>query len=154
MKMEQLDLEEVVREILQTMKLQLDAVKARLSFTTTGNYFYIQADRLHLVSVVYNLLDNAIKYTPGEPDIQVRLERKDDKVLLTICDKGIGIPPAYQDKIFDKFFRVPAGDHHNTKGYGLGLSYVAHVVQKHGGSISVESEAGKGSCFTIELPIA
>lgn len=153
-KMDQLDLEEVVREILQTMKLQLDAAKARLSFTTAGGYFYIKADRLHLVSVVYNLLDNAVKYSIGEPEIQVRIERKEDKVILMICDKGIGIPAAYQDKIFDKFFRVPAGDHHNTKGYGLGLSYVAHVIQKHGGSITVESVTGKGSCFTIQFPIA
>ncbi|HVZ25837.1 MAG TPA: HAMP domain-containing sensor histidine kinase [Sediminibacterium sp.] len=154
MQMEQLDLAELVREILQTMKLQLDPVKARLSFTTNGSYFYVRADRLHLVSVIYNLLDNAIKYSNGEPDIQVRIDRTDEKIVLTVCDKGIGIPAAYQDKIFDKFFRVPAGDRHNTKGYGLGLSYVLHVVQKHGGSIRVESEAGKGSCFTIQFPIA
>ncbi|MBL0274438.1 MAG: ATP-binding protein [Chitinophagaceae bacterium] len=93
----------------------------------------MQGDRLHLLSVVFNLLDNALKYSPGEPSIQIELNGDDKNVELSIKDNGIGIATEYQPKVFEKFFRVPAGDTHNTKGYGLGLSYVAHVVEKHKG---------------------
>jgi two-component system phosphate regulon sensor histidine kinase PhoR len=74
--------------------------------------------------------------------------------LLSVADNGIGIPAAYREKIFEKFFRVPSGDHHNIKGYGLGLSYVHHIVTRHEGRISVESKEGKGSTFIIQLPAA
>ena len=80
------------------------------------------------------------------------MKEKGNDVELSIADNGIGIDPAYKDKVFEKFFRVPAGDTHNTKGYGLGLSYVAHVVRKHNGTIEVESKPGLGSKFIIVLP--
>lgn len=80
------------------------------------------------------------------------MKEKGNDVELSIADNGIGIDPTYKDKVFEKFFRVPAGDTHNTKGYGLGLSYVAHVVRKHKGTIEVESKPGLGSKFIIVLP--
>jgi len=112
----------------------------------------LQADRLHLLSVVFNLLDNALKYSNGDPVIQIGVTGNDDAVVLTVADKGIGIAPGYKNKIFEKFFRVPTGDTHNAKGYGLGLSYVAHVVEKHYGQILVDSTPGGGTKFTITLP--
>ena len=75
-----------------------------------------------------------------------------DHILLSVSDNGMGIPADYKDRIFEKFFRVPTGDHHNVKGYGLGLSYVAYVVNRHGGEIRVRSEEGVGSHFTIKIP--
>jgi two-component system phosphate regulon sensor histidine kinase PhoR len=120
---------------------------------TTGN-LNLKGDRLHLQSVVFNLLDNALKYSKENPVIHMELMEKDNEILFTVKDNGIGIAPEYREKVFEKFFRVPSGDHHNIKGYGLGLSYAAHVVQQHGGSIAVESQPGKGSAFTIKLPSA
>jgi two-component system phosphate regulon sensor histidine kinase PhoR len=154
LKKETFDLKELVGEVLNTMKLQFDKHHAKVDLSVHGHYFSIDADRLHITSVIYNLLDNALKYSKDKPKIDVSLRHETDNLVLEVTDKGIGIPEGYKEKIFDKFFRVPTGDHHNIKGYGLGLSYVSHVVKKHGGTISVESEPGKGSTFTVKLPIA
>jgi signal transduction histidine kinase len=111
-------------------------------------------DPAHLSSVVYNLIDNALKYarTGVDPVIRIRLSQQGENLLFEVADNGIGIPPAYMDKVFDKFFRVPLGDLHKVKGYGLGLSYVASVIEKHRGRITVKSDLGTGTCFSIELP--
>jgi signal transduction histidine kinase len=154
LKKEEVDLKQLTEEVLNTMKLQFDKHHARVNLELQGLYFNVQADRLHVTSVIYNLLDNAIKYSNDHPDIAVQLRHETDAVLLSVSDKGMGIPAGFRDKIFDKFFRVPTGDHHNIKGYGLGLSYVAHVMKQHGGSISVDSEPGKGSTFTVKFPVA
>jgi two-component system phosphate regulon sensor histidine kinase PhoR len=105
-----------------------------------------------LLSVVYNLLDNALKYGNGNTAIKIELKEKENNVVLIMADNGIGISPEYKEKVFEKFFRVPAGDIHNSKGYGLGLSYVLHVVQKHKGNIELESQPGLGTKFIITLP--
>jgi two-component system phosphate regulon sensor histidine kinase PhoR len=109
---------------------------------------------MHITSVIYNLIDNALKYSKGNPNINIELASISGELQLSVSDKGIGIEADYIDKIFDKFFRVPSGDHHNIKGYGLGLSYVAEVVRKHNGTIQLETELGKGSRFIIKLPKA
>ena len=105
-----------------------------------------------LTNVVSNLLDNALKYSETGALINIRLQEVPDKIILSVQDNGQGIAREYQKKIFEKFFRVPTGNVHNTKGYGLGLSYVASVVESHGGKIDVESEEGKGSLFILVLP--
>jgi two-component system phosphate regulon sensor histidine kinase PhoR len=148
---ETFNLKEVVDEVVTSMRLQLEKYQAKVSITNDGD-LNLAGDRLHLLSVVFNLLDNALKYSKGEPTIQVDLKEKDNHVVLSITDNGIGIAPEYKDKMFEKFFRVPTGDTHNAKGYGLGLSYVAHVIKKHKGTISVESQPGAGSKFVITLP--
>jgi two-component system phosphate regulon sensor histidine kinase PhoR len=116
--------------------------------------FNVRGDRAHLSSVISNLLDNALKYSKEAPVITVQVGREERWVLLSVTDNGIGIPPAYQDRIFDKFFRIPSGDHHNIKGYGLGLNYVRNIIHVHRGSIRLDSKEGKGSTFTIKLPAA
>jgi two-component system phosphate regulon sensor histidine kinase PhoR len=135
------------------MKLQFEKHNATVSVKTEGNNFMIEADRLHITSVLYNLLDNALKYSSEVPVIEVKLsELPRDIIELNVTDNGIGIPKEFQRKIFDKFFRVPMGDRHNIKGYGLGLSYVSEIVRRHMGYIKVESEPGKGTTFTVKLP--
>ncbi|HVV06055.1 MAG TPA: HAMP domain-containing sensor histidine kinase [Puia sp.] len=114
--------------------------------------FQLQADKMHFTSVIYNLLDNALKYSKATPRVMINLHGDSDHILLSVTDNGIGIPADYRDRIFEKFFRVPTGDHHNIKGYGLGLSYVAYVVNRHGGEIKVRSKEGFGSIFTIKIP--
>ena len=134
------------------MRLQFEKQNANVGFTKTGSDFSLKGDHLHLASVVYNLLDNALKYSGDKIEIQISLEDQIKRLRLEVTDNGIGIPPAYHDKVFEKFFRVPTGNLHNAKGYGLGLSYVAHVVNRHHGTIKVESIEGNGSKFIISLP--
>ncbi len=149
LKLKPVPLDDLINEILTSMKLQFEKKNAEVHFNKKGENFTINGDRVHLASVVYNLLDNALKYSNGHTKIEVDLKEDSDRIVLKVKDNGTGIPPEYKDKIFDKFFRVPTGDTHNVKGHGLGLSYVASVVQKHGGTISMESEEGKGTVFTI-----
>jgi two-component system phosphate regulon sensor histidine kinase PhoR len=104
------------------------------------------------VSVIFNLLDNALKYSFDNPRINITTIDAGNKLNLVITDDGIGIPPEYREKVFEKFFRVPTGNLHNAKGYGLGLSYVAQVVKKHHGSIKVDPGEGGGSKFVITIP--
>ena len=153
LKYELLDLKGVVDEVVSSMRLQIEKHHAIVSTTVEGDT-HLQGDRLHLLSVVFNLLDNALKYGNGNIAIKFDLKEKANEVELSVADNGIGISPEYKDKVFEKFFRVPLGNTHNTKGYGLGLSYVSHVVQRHKGKIEVESQPGLGSKFIITLPKA
>ena len=134
------------------MKIQFEKKNAVIIPVYTGESFSIKGDPTHLSSVIYNLLDNALKYSKEHPKITIDLASHEHELILSIEDTGIGISPDFQDKVFDKFFRVPSGDLHNVKGHGLGLSYVASVVKKHGGTIKVDSEPGQGSKFTIRFP--
>jgi two-component system phosphate regulon sensor histidine kinase PhoR len=151
LKIETFDLKLLTEEVIKTMQLQLQKRKAILDFETQGSNFNLSGDKLHITSVVYNLLDNALKYSLENPLIKIHLAEKRNSLELKVQDNGIGISAEYKDKVFEKFFRVPHGNTHNIKGYGLGLSYVAHVIDKHKGSIELESEEGKGSTFTVNL---
>lgn len=153
LKPERLDLKALVEEILSTMRLQFEKYQAKVQFHSSGSDFSMDGDRLHLAGVIYNLLDNALKYSPGTPQVELGLEHTNDHLLLSVQDRGQGIPNAYRDKIFDRFFRVPTGDVHNVKGHGLGLSYVAGVVRQHRGDIQVESREGGGTVFRVALPL-
>jgi two-component system phosphate regulon sensor histidine kinase PhoR len=151
LKYEMLNLPDIVDEVVTSMRLQIEKYRAKVTVNTEGDCS-LQGDKLHLLSVVFNLLDNALKYGSADQEISINMEEKENSIELRMKDNGIGIPVEYKDKIFEKFFRIPHGDTHNAKGYGLGLSYVAHVIKKHKGTIAVESEAGKGSTFVINLP--
>lgn len=151
LKCETFDLKDVVNEVVDSLKLQLEKHHAKVAIVKEGDSA-LQGDRLHLLSVVFNLLDNAIKYSKEEPLIKINILGNEENVVLQVTDNGIGIPQEYRDKVFDKFFRIPHGDTHNAKGYGLGLSYVAQVIQKHNGTITIESQPGIGTEFTITLP--
>ncbi|HEX7902921.1 MAG TPA: HAMP domain-containing sensor histidine kinase [Chitinophagaceae bacterium] len=151
LKYETLNLKDVVDEVITSMRLQIEKYRAVVSVNTEGDCF-LQGDRLHLLSVVFNLLDNSLKYGKENSTIHINLEEKENTVQLTIADNGIGIPSAYKDKVFEKFFRIPHGDTHNAKGYGLGLSYTAHVIKKHRGTIAIENREAEGATFVITLP--
>jgi two-component system phosphate regulon sensor histidine kinase PhoR len=146
-----LSMKDLVEEVTSSMRLQFEKKGAVVKVTTEGET-NLKGDRLHLVSVIFNLLDNALKYSSDHPRIDIAVKGTDNKVQLIMSDSGIGIPAEYHAKIFEKFFRVPTGNLHNAKGYGLGLSYVSHVIKKHEGSIRVESTEGNGSKFFITLP--
>lgn len=148
---EKLDMKELVDEVADSMRLQLEKQNSKLTVTTTGDT-NLYADRLNMLSVVYNLMDNALKYSKDNTSIDVQLSGVNGEVVLTVSDTGIGIAPEYTNKVFEKFFRVPNGNTHNAKGYGLGLSYVSHIVKQHHGTVKVESKQGSGSKFVVSIP--
>jgi signal transduction histidine kinase len=113
----------------------------------------LSVDRDAIAQVLMNLLDNAVKYSNGDKRIEVTIETKNDEVRIGVRDHGIGIAPSEQKKIFEKFYRVGSGLVHDVKGSGLGLSIVQHVVEAHQGRVEIESATGRGSLFTIVLPL-
>ena len=108
---------------------------------------------VHFTNVIVNILDNAIKYSPEEPMIDIQTENVKDFVIIKIKDQGSGMSKAAQKRIFEKFYREHTGDLHNVKGHGLGLAYVKRIVDDHNSEIFVESEKGKGSTFIIKVPL-
>jgi signal transduction histidine kinase len=144
-------LDQLAEKVLTAFKPMAEKRKANLSYTHTGNCT-VSGSEEHLINVIYNLVENAFKYSPEAPQISIQLYEEAQQVIMEVADRGAGIPEAYQDKIFDKFFRVPTGDVHTVKGYGLGLSYVAGVVKAHGGKISLKSQPGAGTRFRVVLP--
>jgi two-component system phosphate regulon sensor histidine kinase PhoR len=152
LKKEVFDLKQLTAEIMNSMKLQFEKYRANVSLLAEGGDYTLEADKLHITSVIYNLLDNALKYSQENPVIEVNIVSHAEHISLSVKDNGIGIPPEYKGKVFEKFFRVPMGDKHNIKGYGLGLSYVSEIASRHHGYITVDSELGKGSTFTVNIP--
>lgn len=149
---EPLDFEALAAEVCAAMKLQFEKNNVVFSFERSGSDFQVTGDRLHLSGVLFNLLDNALKYGGEQPEIHVALFAGAEEVRAVITDNGNGIAPEYRDKVFEKFFRIQQGNRHDVKGYGLGLAYAAGIAKKHGGRITVESTPDKGSSFTLILP--
>lgn len=112
----------------------------------------IVADKLHFSNALSNLLDNAIKYSPGEAFILIQACRKGGRILVSVTDRGMGIPPTQQEKIFERFYRISQGNVHDVKGFGLGLHYVRLIMEKHRGTVTVSSDGQSGSTFTLIIP--
>jgi len=153
LKSEEVDLHEVIETVAQNVLLQLDRRNGKLEFLPEAETALVRGDLMHLTNVVSNLLENAMKYTSRTPEISIGTNNEDNQLLISVADNGIGISKENQKRIFDKFYRVPTGNVHNVKGFGLGLSYVKLIVEKHGGTISLKSELNKGSQFDIHLPL-
>ncbi|GAB3780374.1 hypothetical protein GCM10028818_32480 [Spirosoma horti] len=113
---------------------------------------YIMADRFHLTNVLYNLLDNAVKYSSDQPRIMIRTRADHDGLTIAVRDEGVGIPAKLITQIFQPFFRVHDRNQASVKGFGLGLSYVQRIIQSHNWTVWVKSEQGKGSEFIIQIP--
>ena len=149
-----IDLFQLTESAVTSMRLLADSVGANVDFHSSGGYFKINGSAEHISNALYNLLDNALKYRSHSSHISVVLSEQFDMVTISIKDNGPGIDPSFHTKIFEKFFRVPSGDVHDTKGYGLGLNYVHTVVNHHGGKIQVKSVPGSGSEFILTFPKA
>ena len=142
----------VVNQAVEKIRITLESKGGEISESLRADVS-IEADELHLTNVVLNLLDNAIKYSNNAPSIAIRSYLTDDRIVLEVQDHGIGMSREVSKRIFDKFYRMPTGNVHNVKGFGLGLSYVQSVVIAHGGQVGVKSEPEKGSTFTISIPL-
>jgi signal transduction histidine kinase len=143
-----------IEQIIQTLRVQFERQHIEVNLETIGLDFTVSGDRQRIDGLLYNLLDNAMKYNYSvNPIVELLLKAENNFVKFIIKDNGIGIPEEYQNKIFDKFFRVPNGDIHNVKGHGLGLSFVAEVVKEMNGEIFVESQQSVGTTFIISFPL-
>jgi two-component system phosphate regulon sensor histidine kinase PhoR len=149
---ETVNIEDLITEAVQKIRMQVEIKDGSISTSLNAAKNVLSGDRMHLINVITNLLDNANKYSPRKPAIEIETENTNGGVNIFIKDQGLGISKADQKKIFDKLYRVHTGDRHDVKGFGLGLSYVKFIVDKHGGNISLDSELNKGTKFKIFLP--
>lgn len=153
LKKSQVDVHEVIRNCFENFKLSVESQGGKIEMKLEAVQPELEADRVHITNVIYNLMDNARKYSKEIPEIIIHTVNKNGDLLIEVQDKGIGISKEALSQIFEKFYRVPTGNVHNVKGFGLGLYYVKIMVEQHGGKIKAESEPGRGSKFTITLPL-
>ncbi|TAE19904.1 MAG: sensor histidine kinase [Bacteroidetes bacterium] len=151
--LEVLDLHELIEKVVINLEAPLRKVNGTLTLNLAETPIALQADKLHLTNIIYNLVDNAIKYSKENPEINITTTQKRNGVEIAISDKGIGIAPEMKRKIFDKFYRVPTGDVHDVKGFGLGLSYVKLMIEAHKGTIKAHSVLKEGTTFLMFLPM-
>ncbi len=152
LKISQIDVHALLKNAVQKITLQIEKRGGKIIENLQATSSHIKADAVHLASIIFNLLDNASKYTKRSPVIEIATANAENGVQIRVRDNGIGLHPEDQKQVFDKYFRVSTGNIHDVKGFGLGLSYVKLIVEAHGGNISVQSELDKGSQFDVFLP--
>jgi two-component system phosphate regulon sensor histidine kinase PhoR len=146
------DIHDVIISVKDKIVQSSGVDKNSIDIDFRAEYPQITADRIHIENIIYNLLDNAVKYSDSSPEIKIRSRNERNGIIISIADKGIGISPEQKKKIFEKFYRIPKGNLHNAKGFGLGLSYVSLLTKVHNGMIDVYSSPGQGSEFILFLP--
>jgi len=151
---EELDLHELLDTVITNMEVQLSDERVHFRLDPDATETRVTGDRVHLTNIFYNLLDNALKYSKETVHLKIQTSNPGDhRIRIDIADDGIGIPAAETGRVFEKFYRVPTGDVHDVKGFGLGLSYVKNMVEMHKGSVQLKSTPGEGSVFSIYLPL-
>ena len=150
---EDTNLHSIIDHVADSMEIQVHQKNGTLTMDLNASDCNIFGDPEHITNLVHNLVDNAIKYSPENPEIRISTENSDGGIIMSVEDKGIGMSKNVQAKIFERFYRKTSGDVHDVKGFGLGLNYVKAIVDAHKGNISVSSEPGKGSRFDIFLPL-
>ena len=149
---EKLDLHEIINDSIKSFELLAKQQKGKIVSNLTASKFIIYGDRVHISNILYNLIDNAIKYSPEKPKIEIATNSTEDHIEISVKDNGLGIPEQSQKNIFEKFYREPTGNRHDIQGYGLGLNYVKAIVEAYKGKIKLISKEGEGSTFVIKLP--
>ena len=149
--MEKIIVNEIIHDVVQNARFRIQGTGGNIQLNIPTELIEIEADRMHFTNIFSNLVDNAIKYSKGQADITINLTKENKRILLCVSDNGIGIKREHLNKIFDKLYRVPTGNVHNVKGFGLGLSYVKAICDMHHWEIQVKSRFGVGSQFTIVL---
>jgi two-component system phosphate regulon sensor histidine kinase PhoR len=153
LKLGEVDMHAIIRQAAEHVSLQVHQRDGQIQLDLGASRYVMEGDHNHLSNVIHNLLDNANKYSPEKPDIRIRTSNHGQMLDIQVLDHGVGIAKEDQKHIFDRFYRVHTGNRHDVKGFGLGLSYVKAIATAHQGSVSVKSEPGKGSQFTLHLPL-
>ncbi len=153
LKPEELDIHNLINDVVKRQAVLAEERGGAIQMDLDAQNPYVFGDAYHITNILDNLIDNANKYSLEKPEIGIRTYNIDDKIGIEISDHGIGMSIEDQKKIFDKFYRVPTGNIHNVKGFGLGLNYVKTMAELQGGSINVKSLPGSGSVFTLVLPV-
>ena len=148
-----IDIHEVIEDAINHVSLLIDDTNGTVNTHFQAITSEINGNEFHLTNVLVNILENGIKYTQGAPKIDVYTESANKFFIIKIKDEGIGMSKSVQKQVFDKFYREQKGNVHDVKGHGLGLAYVKEIVEKHHGTVFVESEKGEGSIFTVKLPL-
>jgi two-component system phosphate regulon sensor histidine kinase PhoR len=154
LKREKINIHDLIDSVINTIGIQVEVKDGEIKREYHASKGQVSCDKMHMTSVISNIIDNANKYTPRKPLIKISTDNYLDGVKVCISDNGVGISKENQRKIFDKLYRVPTGNVHDVKGFGLGLSYVKTIVELHGGKITVDSELKKGSNFCVFLPFS
>lgn len=152
LKKEDIDVHEIIKNAIDSIKIPLREKQGAIEYDLKAEKTILKADKLHLTNIIYNLLDNAIKYCKNAPVVKLITQNVKNGIKIIVKDNGIGIDQGHHKKIFNKFFRVPTGNLHDVKGFGLGLNYVNLIVKAHRGTIEVKSNKGSGSEFSIFIP--
>ncbi|MEZ0450497.1 sensor histidine kinase [Sphingobacterium thalpophilum] len=150
---EDVHINDLVSAVTDSMQLRMQNIGGKFSIDLAATKDLVVGDELHFSNVFYNLLDNAIKYSKGNLHVQINSKNTGDSIVVTITDNGIGMSRDHLQKIFDQFYRIPTGNVHNVKGFGLGLSYVQDILRRLNGRITVKSEKDKGTTFEVILPL-
>lgn len=151
--LQQLNAHDIIHKVADNLSLQIQEKQGSLTLKLAAQRHRINADDVHFSNIVFNLLDNAIKYSGEQPKIEIETANQGNMLAIKVRDNGIGMNKETQSRVFEKFYRAHTGNLHNVKGFGLGLSYVKAMVEAHGGKIKVESTLGKGSTFTVFFPL-
>ncbi len=152
LKREWLNLREIIEDAVNSASVQVEKLGGELTCRLDRRPLCIYADRFHLTNILYNLLDNATKYHRGRPRIVVTSSQEPGRIVLKIADRGIGISREQLSRVFEKFYRIPTGDIHNIKGFGLGLYYVKSICEAHGWEVNLDSEPGRGTTVSVAFP--
>jgi two-component system phosphate regulon sensor histidine kinase PhoR len=147
------NIQDIIEDAVDHVHLIIEDRQGTITTHFEANRTTVLLNDVHFTNVIVNILDNAIKYSPDAPVIDIYTENIKDFILIKVKDHGAGMTKAAQKRIFEKFYREHTGDLHNVKGHGLGLAYVKRIVEDHNGQIFVESEKGKGSTFIIKVPL-
>ncbi len=149
-----LNAHDIIQKVTDNLSLQIQERNGSLTLKLAAHNHNVNADDVHFSNIIFNLLDNAIKYSKDQPKIEVETVNQSGMLVIKVKDNGIGMNKETQSRVFEKFYRAHTGNLHDVKGFGLGLSYVKAMAEAHGGKVKVESAPGKGSTFSILLPVA
>lgn len=149
--LKKLDVHDIIKRVASHTQLQLEEIGAQFETHLNASNALVEADEVHFTNIIYNLVDNAIKYSKENPQISITTTNSGGSIYIKVADNGIGMDKDTQNNVYEKFFRAHTGNLHNVKGFGLGLTYVKNIIDSHKAKINLESELGKGSTFTIVM---